>query len=188
MPTVILGPNPVFSSLTNAGVQLAAGKLWTYQAGTSTPMATYTDSTGSVANTNPIILNSRGECNYWLVQGQAYKLVLQDAAGVQIWSEDNIVGIGNALSAATTDALVSVHNTPYANELVITQLRKNDEVISPFRFMTDAQIADVQAGTMSFDVTAPMNYFLAAVSSDTRGAAPFGFIRSEEHTSELQSR
>jgi hypothetical protein len=60
-------------------------------------MATYTDSTGGVANTNPIILNSRGECVLWMIQGQAYKFVLQDSLGNPIWVTDNIYGVPNGL-------------------------------------------------------------------------------------------
>jgi len=44
-----------------------------------------------VANTNPVILDSRGSANVWLLPNVAYKLVLEDSAGNTIWSEDQIV-------------------------------------------------------------------------------------------------
>jgi len=42
----------------NNGVPLSGGLLYTYQAGSSTPLATYTDINGTIANPNPIVLNS----------------------------------------------------------------------------------------------------------------------------------
>jgi len=60
------------------GTPLVGGKLYTYAAGTTTPSATYTDSTGASANTNPIILDSRGEANVWL-SGSLYKFELKDS-------------------------------------------------------------------------------------------------------------
>lgn len=42
------------------GDPLVGGKIYTYLAGSSTPAATYTDSTGITAQANPIILNSLG--------------------------------------------------------------------------------------------------------------------------------
>ena len=44
-----------------AGEPLVGGKVYTYEAGTTTPQATYTDSTGAYTNPNPVILDARGE-------------------------------------------------------------------------------------------------------------------------------
>jgi hypothetical protein len=74
---------------TNAGVPMAGGFLYTYAAGTTTPLVTYTDSTGLVANTNPVILDSRGEASIWL-GGVGYKFKLATPANVDIWTQDNI--------------------------------------------------------------------------------------------------
>jgi hypothetical protein len=90
--SVQLAPLPVFRAVANDGTALVGGKLFTYIAGTTTPQATYVDNTQTTTNTNPIILNSRGEANVWLVQSQTYKLLLQDAAGNLIWSVDQITG------------------------------------------------------------------------------------------------
>lgn len=75
----------------NNGAPLANGTLSTFQAGTNTPVATYKDSTGVTPNTNPIVLNARGECDCWLVPNVAYKFLLKDSQSNQIWSEDNVV-------------------------------------------------------------------------------------------------
>lgn len=71
------------------GNPLAGGKLYTYAAGTTTPLATYTDSSGGTPNTNPIILDSRGEANIWL--GSAvYKFKLTTSTDVELWTVDNV--------------------------------------------------------------------------------------------------
>ncbi len=90
--TTQLAPTPVFKAFDNNGFPLANGMLYSYIAGTSTPQATYTDSTGSTPNTNPVVLNARGEANVWLNPTQGYKLVLTDSLGNQIWAVDGIIG------------------------------------------------------------------------------------------------
>jgi len=44
----------------NNGDPLSGGLLYSYASGTTTPLATYTSSTGLTANTNPIVLDSAG--------------------------------------------------------------------------------------------------------------------------------
>lgn len=58
--TAFISPPPRLQFFTNAGVPMAGGFLYTYAAGTTTPLVTYTDSTGLIANTNPVVLDSRG--------------------------------------------------------------------------------------------------------------------------------
>ena len=95
--TTILSPVPKLQFFTAAGVPLTGGKLYTYAAGTSSPLATYTDSTGGTSNTNPVILDSRGEANVWLGDS-SYKFKLTDSNNVEIWTVDNI----SETSALTT--------------------------------------------------------------------------------------
>jgi hypothetical protein len=82
----------LFRDWDNNGNPLAGGQLFSYVAGTSNPQATWTDSTQSQVNTNPVVLNSRGEASVWLDPTLTYKLVLKDSFGNQIWTADNIVG------------------------------------------------------------------------------------------------
>jgi hypothetical protein len=81
----------------NLGTPLAGGLLYTYTAGTTTPQATYTSAAGTIANANPIVLDSAGRTpnQVWLTTGGAYKLVLQTAAAVTIGTYDNISGIND---------------------------------------------------------------------------------------------
>ena len=87
----------------NNGVPLTGGLLYTYSAGTTTPSATYTSITGSIANSNPIVLDSSGRVpnEIWLTSGSTYKFILQNSSGVQIGSWDNIPGINDFTSLYT---------------------------------------------------------------------------------------
>ena len=83
---------------TNSGVPLSGGKLYTYAAGTTTPQATYTSSSGNTNHTNPIILDSAGRVpggEIWL-DAPPYKFLLKDSNDVLIATYDNILGIGAA--------------------------------------------------------------------------------------------
>lgn len=88
----------------NTGVPLNGGFLYTYQAGSSTPLATYTDINGTVANTNPIVLDAAGRLanEVWLTYGFNYKFVLQNAASSTIGTYDNIYGIVGVQTAVGT--------------------------------------------------------------------------------------
>lgn len=97
--TAQLAPLAVQKFFDNNGFPLAFGQLTTYAAGTTTPQASYVDSTQSTPNTNPIQLNFRGECNLWLDPTKSYKFLLQDLFGNTIpgWPIDNIPGGFGAL-------------------------------------------------------------------------------------------
>jgi len=96
MATTSLSPTPKLQFFDANGAPLVGGLLYTYEAGSTTPLATYTDSTGVSANTNPIVLDSRGEANVWL-SGDVYKFALYTSAGVLIWTVDNISTNGSNL-------------------------------------------------------------------------------------------
>jgi hypothetical protein len=84
-----LMPMPKLQFFDQNGIPLAGGFIYTYAAGTTTPLATYTDSTGSVENPNPVVLDAGGFASIWLGPS-AYKIVAQNALGVQVWSQDNV--------------------------------------------------------------------------------------------------
>jgi hypothetical protein len=105
---VTLTPSPKMQFFTAAGIPLVGGKLYTYASGTTTPLATYTDSTGNFTNTNPVILDSRGESSVWLGPSR-YTFRLEDANNNLIWTVDGvgtIQGVQNPVIAATAGQTV----------------------------------------------------------------------------------
>jgi len=82
--------------LDNDGNVLSGGKIYTYLAGTSTPATTYTTSLGSIAHSNPIILDSSGRVpggEIWLTVGVTYKFTIKNSSDVLIGTYDNISAI-----------------------------------------------------------------------------------------------
>jgi len=101
----VLTPPPKMQFFDINGDPLVGGKVYTYEAGTTTPLTTYTDNTGASANPNPVILNARGEASIWLGAG-IYKFRLTDADDVELWTVDYIAapisGVSPALSGNVT--------------------------------------------------------------------------------------
>lgn len=94
----VLGPSPKAQFFAADGQPLVGGKVYTYAAGTTTPLTTYTDATAATANTNPIILDSRGECDLWYTPAASYKIILKTSTDVLQWSVDNISTYGTLAS------------------------------------------------------------------------------------------
>ncbi len=97
----------------DSGIPLAGGKLFTYQAGTTTPQPTYTTSSGITAHTNPIVLDAAGRVpdsgEVWL-DNVSYKFVLKKSTDVLVDTWDNISGIGAAAALNYTgDGLTTTY-------------------------------------------------------------------------------
>ena len=117
MPAVLTSPAPKLQFFTAAGAPLSGGRVYTYSAGTSTPYPTYTDSTGSVANTNPVVLDARGEASIWLEQGKAYKIELRDSANVLIYTQDGLTSQGDLSTLYFTQAGTGAVARPVQSKL-----------------------------------------------------------------------
>jgi hypothetical protein len=104
-----LAPFPKYAFLDNNGKPLNGGLLFSYVVSTSTKIATYTDASGSTSNTNPIVLDFRGEASVWLDKSLTYKFTLSppgdtDPPTKPIWTVDNIT---SAISLADlTQAII----------------------------------------------------------------------------------
>lgn len=91
--TGTVAPVPVWTLLDSDGNPLVSGKLYTYAAGTSTPIATYTSSTLATPNANPVIADAAGRVEIWLSPGTAYKFQCDNSADVTQWTVDNVEGV-----------------------------------------------------------------------------------------------
>lgn len=107
------------------GAPMANGTVTTYLAGTTTLATTWQDRAQTSANTNPIVLDSRGEATIWLDGSKTYKFVLKDSLGATQWTTDNISGVtsfaqGNPVTvayAATVTVDASLSNIFYIGTL-----------------------------------------------------------------------
>lgn len=101
MPTVFLSPlgGAAAQFFDNNGIPLVGGKLYTYEAGSTTPQATYTSNAGTVAHTNPIVLDAAAKVpggETWLLQNKSYKFIIKTSNDVLVGTYDNIIGINDA--------------------------------------------------------------------------------------------
>lgn len=82
--------NPIMHFDDDKGHPLVFGKLYTFVANTNdVPAATYKDSKGTL-NSNPVILDSRGECEIWLDPKIRYKFVLKREDGSFVREEKEV--------------------------------------------------------------------------------------------------
>lgn len=114
MSSVALLIMPRVQFLDSSGKPLSGGKVFTYQAGTTTPQATFTDNTGTIQNTNPVILDAGGFASIWLAASPAYKILTQNSAGVQQWVVDNVQSFNGTITATAniTGTLTSSSANP----------------------------------------------------------------------------
>jgi hypothetical protein len=112
----------------NSGQPLGAGKVYTYSAGTTTPVSLFTASDKSTSATNPIILDGNGKAQVW-ADGR-YKFVVKTSADVTLYTLDNLlygfddttVLYGGTSTGAANAQVVSVPATvtSYANGQTIS--------------------------------------------------------------------
>ena len=114
MPAVSI--SPIFNGqvVTSAAAPASGWKIYSYIAGSTTSQPTYTDSTGSVAHANPVILDSNGFTQggaLWLANGTAYKLVLTNETDVVQKTIDDVEGV-NDTALASISQWVATGQTP----------------------------------------------------------------------------
>jgi len=110
---------PIFNDaqLDNAGLPLSGGLLTWYVAGSSTLVPTFADSEGLILQTNPIVLNVRGEPEspIWLTTGAVYKAVLTDAIGNPLRTVDNLTGINDTSAPIVSEWVLFPGTATYIN-------------------------------------------------------------------------
>jgi hypothetical protein len=105
----------------DSGVPLAGGLIYTYAAGTTTPVATYTSSNGVTPNSNPIVLDAAGRVPYevWITTGVSCKFVLTNSTNVQIWTKDNIPGANDPTTLNTFIADLANSSDPAKGDALV---------------------------------------------------------------------
>jgi hypothetical protein len=114
MPSVLLSPvGNGQQFFDNNGIPNAGGLIYTYQAGSSTLLTTYTTVNGTIANTNPIVLDAYGRTpsEIWMQTGYSYKFIIQTADAVTLQTLDNLYPIlqnAPAVSANFTAGMIII--------------------------------------------------------------------------------
>ena len=143
---------------TNSGVILSGGKLYTYAAGTTTPLASYTTSAGSTARTNPIVLDSAGRVpdggEIWL-NSSLYKFVLKDSTDVLIATWDNVFGAGANTIPVIYNSTGTGSQTTYA--LGGTPINENTTNVFVSGVYQQKNTYSVSGGSLIFSEAPPVN-------------------------------
>lgn len=100
------------------GDPLAGGKLYSYAAGTTTPLATYSNAAGTTPNTNPVILDAAGRATVYL--GNAtYKFRIDNSADVTQDTIDNVSPVGS-------EGVVAGSETPFTEHAITDAMSATD--------------------------------------------------------------
>jgi hypothetical protein len=99
---------PVLTQLfDDYGDELGGGFVYTYEAGTTTPLATYQDLDGLTANANPVELDAAGRATIRVTDGTAYKFIVKDSAGTTVETIDDVI-VGTAPTTSENQYLISM--------------------------------------------------------------------------------
>jgi hypothetical protein len=192
---MILAPLAIQRFYDNNNNPANKGQLFCYVAGTTTKQTSYSDQAGT-PNTNPIILNFRGECSLWLDTTKTYKLVYAPADDTDpptnpFWTQDNIAGG----YGGTIDWLQIVYGqTPAEQSASVTPVNfwiVNDWSgrVVPDRFVTNGVGIDmtsawqqaINVAVQRNEVVEPLgdNYLISDVLSMPDGAQIVGTHRNQ---------
>ena len=165
----------ILQFFTDQGVVLSGGKIYTYVAGTTTPVATYTSSTLVTPNANPIILGSNGRlpASCWVGAGVTVKMVLQDSSGNVIsgGTIDNMQGINDFSNL--TGANVGAALWPRTSAEIANSITPTNYAYAPGNILrygadptgaTNSSTAISNACLVSTSVYAPAGTYLCNVT------------------------
>lgn len=181
--TVSISPVPRKQYEDSNGNPLVGGKLFYYAAGSTTKQNTYTTSAGSVANANPIILDSEGRTPYpvWFTDGLAYKEVLAPSTDTDpptsgITMGDNLLGSGASttvqsewIAQSLTATYISAASFSVAGDQTTEfHVGRRIKVIvsggTVYGFITSSVYSALTTITLQVDSTIPLDAGLSAVS------------------------
>lgn len=113
----ILAPNARWQGRNSTGAPVVNGKLYTYVNGTVTPKATYQDYEGSQANTNPVILDAKGEANIYWATDEYYTIKLYDSGNNLIYTQNNypVTGFTSAVPSQNYYTYNFIRNCQFAS-------------------------------------------------------------------------
>lgn len=128
-----------FDNIGGFAKPLALGTLSTFAAGTTSPLAAYTDSNGNVAlpviipiNINGYATTNAGTVTGVWIKGACYKFTLKRSTGAEIWTQDNVCNqealFIAALAASSGSSLVGYIYPGGTAETVQSKLRQTLDI------------------------------------------------------------
>ena len=116
------------------GNPLSGGRLYTYDAGGTTPKATYTDAAGSTANANPVVLDAAGRATVFL-DGTTYRFDLKTSGDVLVRSTDNIQSFGVVQQNIQNSNLALMPATTVKANALISSATPTDVSFGTFAYL-----------------------------------------------------
>lgn len=171
LPNAVPSPWPVMQFLNESGQPLVGAKLCTYQANSSTPLATYTSSTAGTPNTNPVVLDVAGRAAVW-IGPRAYKFVLRNGGdstcntGSVIWTQDNILDaslyLANYVKTVGTSTLLTYvcSDVNCVERTVSNKFNEDLLTIRDFGALGDGSADDTTAIQNALDYAASVHQIL----------------------------
>jgi len=171
--------NPFIQVVDANGKPYAGAKLYTYQAGTTTPLASYANSNLTTPHTNPVIADANGTFPAIYLQKQSYKLRLETSANVLIDETDNVDSTESAVeqyvNSLLQTTLTEIIQDLYAgqdyrltnNGTVFQQLfsAKSDATSSDIGLSASGNNLDVNFSYVNTNSQNIRNAYLRAVST-----------------------
>lgn len=173
--TASLLPNGKQQFIDANGNPLAAGSVYFYIPGTTTPKETWQDSGQTIFNTNPVTLDSSGQA---VIYGDGiYRQVVKDAGGNLIWDQtsDSPASIGYVDQQLNGGVLPAVTSADAGKQLYVKSNGSAYEAIRPP--MVDlAESYGLVLDQPTLDQATLINNALA----DLAGKGVIAFIRADD--------
>jgi hypothetical protein len=150
---------PKIQFFTSAGVVCNGCKVYTYAAGGTTPLSTYSDNALSTANANPVVLDSAGRATIYLSR-TSYRIDLKTSADVSIWSQDNVYDLSGLFQNTNRTA-----NTVFAGP------SSGSPAPASFRTLVPADLSTTAFGIDQVDGRLTLTSGTPVPTSDVTGAS-----------------
>lgn len=182
--------NPFIQVVNANGKPYAGAKLYTYQAGTTTPLASYADASLTTPHANPVVADANGTFPAIYLQKQSYKLRLETSANVLIDETDNVDSTESAVeqyvNSLLQTTLTEIIGDLYAgksfrtinNGTVYNQLFsvKSDVTSSDIGLNTAGNNLDINFSFVNTNSQNIRNAYITAVSTSKTAGSETGDI------------
>lgn len=184
-------PNGRTSFDDASGRPLVGGSVYYYEVGTETPKDTFQNQAASIPNTNPVVLDARGEATIW--GNGSYRQVVKDKNGVLVWdqviaeqtesTQGEIDDFKSTLAGQTGASLIGFLQSGSGATARTVQDKERETALSITDFGADQTFADnsgqvqnaVNAAGLNRDVIVPFGaYKITTKPSNRYGARLLG--------------